>query len=52
MNSLPVQANSTTTSNAGISQDASFCFCIKAGEMRQRPSVALQLSDLTTKANS
>jgi hypothetical protein len=41
-------ANSTTGATIYSAQTASFCFCIKADDMRQRPSVTLQLSDLTT----
>jgi hypothetical protein len=40
--------NSTASSTIYSAQTASFCFCIKADELRQRPSVTLQLSDLTT----
>jgi hypothetical protein len=39
------QNNSTT--NAAAAQQASFCFCIPAGDTRQRRSVSLKLTDLT-----
>ncbi|NJR31690.1 MAG: hypothetical protein HC778_00895 [Chamaesiphon sp. CSU_1_12] len=41
-------ANSTIGSTIYSAQAASFCFCIKADDLRQRPTVTLQLSDLTT----
>lgn len=39
------QQNSNT--NTAAAQQASFCFCIPAGDTRQRPSVSLKLTDLT-----
>jgi hypothetical protein len=51
MNNVSANANSTTTASIQSAQTASFCFCIKADAMRQRPSVDLQLSDLTKTVN-
>ena len=50
MTNLSANANSTTNANSYSAQNASFCFCKKAGDLRQCPSVALQLSDLTATA--
>jgi hypothetical protein len=45
MTKVLTQNNSNT--NAASAQQASFCFCISEGDTRQRPSVSLQLTDLT-----
>lgn len=47
MTNLSANAKSTTDASNYSAQAASFCFCKTAGDVRQRPSVALQLSDLT-----
>ncbi|WP_181243825.1 hypothetical protein [Chamaesiphon polymorphus] len=42
-----VLIHNNSNMNASFTQQASFCFCIPAGDTRQRPSVSLQLTDLT-----
>lgn len=50
MTNLSSNAKSTTDASNYSAQAASFCFCKTVGDVRQRPSVTLQLSDLTVTA--
>jgi hypothetical protein len=45
------QQNPSTNTNADFDNEAGICICIDSSTVRQRPSVALQLSDLTTSAS-
>jgi hypothetical protein len=42
------QQTANATTNADFDNESSICICIDSSAVLQRPSVALQLSDLTT----
>jgi hypothetical protein len=45
------QQTASVTTNADFDNESSPCICIDNSAVMQRPSVALQLSDLTTSVN-